>query len=343
MVITVKVLLAGFGNIGKGFVEHYLEARGVIERKYGVKVVIVGVVDSRGAAIKPEGFSSEELSKLLWYPRGAVSNFQPYGRPGMKVPEALEEVKPDVMVDATPSNYETGEPGVTNAFAALERGVNLVLANKSALALRFQEVMEAARGSGVKVMYKATVMAGTPFIDVLRWSLYGQEPLIVEGVFNGTTNYILNLVFDEGLSVEEALKRAQEEGYAEPDPSLDVDGWDPAAKAAIVASTLGCYMTVHDVDRRSLLSLTDAEVEEAKKRCARIRYVAHVDVARGVARVEPRIVDPSDPLYNLPGPLNAAKLRLWFDSTICITGPGAGRRVTAAALLSDVVAAVART
>ncbi len=333
----VRIGVAGFGNVGREFVRLLAERRGLLRDRYGFEPRLVFIADSRGWLGSPGGLDWGLVERALGAPRGGVSGLEG-GRPGGTVLEAVESIGVDVLVDATPSRYD--DPG--EAFSwwtrVLDAGGAVVAADKAPLATRCGELLGAPRGR--RLFYKATVMAGTPLIDVLRFGLAGRRVERVTGVLNGTTNYVLGLV-EKGYSLQEAVREAQERGYAEPDPSADLEGLDLAAKAAIVSCTLGAPVSVWDVERRAAVDEAAAErARRAAERGRRLRYVAVVEPGTGRAFVDLVEVGPGNPLYSLEGVMNAALIETVEAEPIYIQGPGAGPRATAAAMLSDLVEAV---
>ncbi len=332
----VRVLISGFGNVGRELVRLITEYREVLARQ-GVRISVVGIVDSRGALVSRQGIPEETLLQLLEVPRGGVSTFKD-GRPGLTTLGALDELEGvlDVLVEVTPSNYRDAEPALSHVKRALDVGVHVVSANKGPFALKYQELASAAERRGLYLGLKATVMAGTPLIELLRYGYTGRSVELVYGVLNSTTNYILNLMHG-GLSFPEALAKAQEDGYAEPDPSLDLEGWDPAAKISILSGVLGRHIPVHQVARVPLSPAVQELVEAEWP----VRYIARLDVERGAASVRPEPVKPGSPLARLQGARNGVHIVSDGGKTIYLEGTGGGPRPTALALLSD-VALIAR-
>ena len=332
----LRIGLAGFGNVGRAFARLLYERRVLLAGRLGLEPVLVFIADSRGFLGSPEGLPWSRVAEALEAPRGGVSGL-PDGRPGGGVEEAIEALGVDVLVDATPSRYDAPEAAEKWWRLVLSSGGAVVTADKAPLATRCGSLL-GAPGWRRRIFYKATVMAGTPLIDLLRWGMAGRMVERLTGVLNGTTNYVLGLA-EKGVGFEEAVRDAQEKGYAEPDPSADLEGLDLAAKAAIVSCTLGHPITIWDVERRGRV---DEEAfrraAEAAKRGNRLKYVAVVEPGRG-ARVELVEVPPSNPLHGLEGVLNAALIEPAEAEPIYIQGPGAGPLATAASLLADLAAA----
>ena len=333
---SVRVAVFGFGGVGRELARLLAFRGGEIERRYGIRFLVVAVADSRGAAVKPEGFTGYELLKLVEAHRGGVSN-TPWGRSGWSINEVYDEIVPDIHVEATPPDYSTGEPGLSHAFKAVRKGAHFVTANKAPLALKFWEIMEEASKNDVYVGYKATVMAGTPLVSMLR-GLRGYSIRRVEGILNATTNYILSLMEDKLVDLSDAVRIAVNDGVAEPDPRLDLEGWDAAAKIVIIANTLGIRLGLSDVNREPLnASLKD--VISAARRGFRLKYLAVLEGDGGGAWVGPGEVPRESFLGMARGVLNAVRIDVGVN-VISLSGKGGGVEVTAHALLSDMLEAV---
>ncbi|KSW11611.1 hypothetical protein CF15_01925 [Pyrodictium occultum] len=335
MAHTLRIGLAGFGNVGRAFTRMLAERQGLLAERYGLEPRLVFIADSRGFLGSSLGLDWGRVEAALRAPRGGLSRLE--GGFEGSVAEALERFDIDVLVDATPSRYDSPGEALSWYERVLSSGGAVVAADKAPLATSCSRLL---RGSwSRRVFYKATVMAGTPLIDVLRWGLAGRRVKRLQGVLNGTTNYVLGLA-EKGMSFEEAVREAQARGYAEPDPSADLEGHDLAAKAAIVSCTLGTPKTVFEVER---LNRVDEEAfrraAEAAARGKRLKYVALVEPGAGRAVVELVEVGPENPLYRVEGVYNAALIETAEAEPITLVGPGAGPSATASAMLSDLVSA----
>lgn len=278
---------------------------------------IAAVFDSRGGVANCRGFERDEVEKLLGAPRGGVA------QAGVGKPAALDEALRcgEVLVDVSPPNYSDGEPAISAYRKALRYGLSIVTANKAPLALYFSELYEKP------VFYKATVMAGTPVID-MALGLIGQRTSRIRGILNGTTNYILTRVDIDGLKFEEALEEAKARGYVEPDPAVDLEGLDAAAKLVILANTLGLRIGLADVRREPLKYLGP-----------RTKYVAEADFEARSASVRPAVLQPDDFLLQARYAVNAVEITTEVND-IRVLGRGAGRLETSLALLNDVLRAM---
>ncbi|NAZ33582.1 MAG: homoserine dehydrogenase [Pyrobaculum sp.] len=301
------ILLFGFGGVGRTYAE-------LLYERTGLK--LCAVFDSGGGVAKKDGFASDEVRQLLKTPRGAVA------KSGVGRAAALDEALDicQVVVDVSPPNYGTAEPALSLYRRALSRGLAVVTANKAPLALAFRELAHR------RLFYKATVMAGTPLVDLLM-GLPPQKVLRVRGILNGSTNYIMTRVYKDGVPFEKAVEEARELGILEPDPRLDLEGLDPAAKLVIIANTLGVPLALRDVVRRPLAPLGPVT-----------RYLATLDLEAGRASVEPARLAPDDPIH-VDYTMNAVEIVTEVNN-ILVKGKGAGRRETALVLLNDTLKAL---
>jgi len=335
-----RVLISGFGTVGRSLVRLLLDKKDLLSRR-DYELSVVGVVDSKGCALKEGGFSLRELQAMLELPRSGVSTFERYGYPGYTTVDALEALTPDILVEVTPSEYSLYSPALRHVEKALELGVHVVLANKAPLALMFRDIMMKAKKRDLQVKYKATVMAGTPVLDMIIYGLNVQAVCEVRGILNGTTNYILTLMHSKNMGFKEALRIAQEMGIAEADPSLDIEGWDPAAKLVILVNTItGGNLTVYDVEREPLWPGIESLMKSINMENAVIKYLCFAKIEDGkaeVLKVKPVALAPDDPLASVHKTYNGLLIRTEPDNEIFVRGKGAGGEETAFAILSDIL------
>ncbi|MDC4232842.1 homoserine dehydrogenase [Actinomyces sp. B33] len=239
------------------------------------------------------------------------------------------------------------EPARSHVLRALEQGISVITGNKALLAAHGPELYNAAAASGADLYYEAAVAGAIPVVYGLRESLAGDRITRIMGVVNGTTNFILDAMSAQGLSYEEALARAQELGYAEADPSADVDGLDAAAKCSILASlAFHSRVGLDDVAVEGIASITAEDIAEAAffNRTIKLLAIAErrigEDGAEGVAmRVHPALLPLDHPLASVDGAFNAILVEGEAAGRLMFYGQGAGGAPTASAVLSDLVAA----
>lgn len=242
---TVDLILVGLGNVHRQFL-HLLATRDeLLAQRYGLRLRVVGAADSRGAVSNADGLAPADL---LAHKRagGSAGDFLG-GVAGATALDLLAQVPAQVLLEASPVNLVDAQPSLSYLLAALERGMDVVLANKGPLALHYPLLRVAANAHGARMAFSATVCGGLPVVNVGVRDLVAAQVRRVEGVFNSTSNYILSQMA-AGADYAEALAEAQRRGIAETDPTLDVDGWDTANKLTIVANAvLGFPATVRDV------------------------------------------------------------------------------------------------
>ncbi len=235
------------------------------------------------------------------------------------------------------------EPARGLLLAAIGAGASVVTANKALLAQEGGTLYAAAEAAGVDLYYEAAVAGAIPIIRPLRESLVGDEVLAVKGIVNGTTNFILDKMHTAGESFAEVLAEAQALGYAEADPTADVEGFDAAAKAAILASlAFHSRVTLADVDREGISGVTLADVHAAEEMGCVIKLLADCTLSpdgRIAVGVHPTMVPLSHPLASIPGAYNAVFIESRNAGRLMFMGPGAGGQPTASAVMGDVVTA----
>lgn len=235
------------------------------------------------------------------------------------------------------------EPARSLLLAAIGAGASVVTANKALLAEDGGALYAAAEQSGVDIYFEAAVAGAIPIIRPLRESLVGDAVLAVKGIVNGTTNFILDRMHTAGESFAAVLAEAQALGYAEADPTADVEGFDAAAKAAILASlAFHSRVRLDDVDREGISQVTLADVSAAREMGCVIKLLANCTLSpdgRIAVGVHPTMVPTSHPLANIPGAYNAVVIESRDAGRLMFMGPGAGGQPTASAVMGDVVTA----
>lgn len=330
-----KIALAGCGNVGTALLEILHEKKDELREKYGFEYKVVLVSDlMKGVIMDPEGL---DLGAALESVR-ETRTFEKLPRAEGTFEELLERSGATVLAEGTPTNLKTGEPGLTHIRAALSRGISVTTTNKGPIALAFDELTELAKANGAQLSYEGVVMSGTPLIDMMKNGVAGCSVLKLEGILNGTTNFMLTKM-GEGMEYGAALAEAQALGYAEADPTGDVEGWDAAVKVSILAKILfGAGVPVDKVERTGITKVTPAQIEEAKNNGRAVKLIAGLDVGAQLrAYVEPKEIPASHPLASINGGTNAITVTTDNLGDVTLIGPGAGRKETGQALLSDMI------
>ncbi|AEB94392.1 homoserine dehydrogenase [Metallosphaera cuprina] len=302
--VSLRAMFLGYGNVGKAL-RKMIKERG---EKTGLNVKIEAVVNRSGIML-------EDSDNFIKNKEGGPI-------------DALNMTNPDVIIDVSSANYESGEPSLSLYREALSRGIHVVTANKAPLALRYGEIMDLAKKHSASVGFQATVMSGTPSINLLRL-MRGLKIVKIRGILNGTTNYILTRMH-QGLEYDQALKEAQALGYAETNPEHDVNGFDAAAKLTILTNfAMGLNLSIKDV--------VFSGIENIRKSSLKGKKVKLIAYSEGrFAKVSPEEITKEDPLYNVEGVMNALDIHSDIQEVV-IMGPGAGPQNAAFGLFSDIV------
>lgn len=300
----VSVALLGFGNVGRAFVR-YVEAN---SETSPMRINIRAVADSSGALFLDDDSSLESaiahkdsgLSLAAFAPEHLIADAHEFIR-------ALPSAGVSVLVETLPTDIATGEPALSLIKAALEQGTNVVTVDKGPVVHGLNELKEAAGKSGARLGYSGTT--GVTIPDEIT----GDRVLEIRGVLNGTTNYILTEMQQHHRSFDEVLATAQAEGIAEPDSSLDIEGWDTASKILILAKSLMQARTrLDEVPRIGIGPQTESLIEVARESGRVVRLVGRARIWQGRVRVSvaPKLIERDSPFYEVSGTSKAAAFRI---------------------------------
>jgi len=330
----MRIILVGFGVVGKGVAT-------ILARRYAEKVKdfsfnpkIVAIADIDGAVINPRGLKPEKLKEIRQrgYPISADPDF---GHPGISALDVIDSVEAEVVVEVTPVNIKDAEPALSHITTAFKTGKHVVTTNKGPLALAMPALTELADYNNVYLRFSGTVGGGTPMLEFAKRCLAGDKILAIKGILNGTTNYILTEMTQNRVTFQEALTNAQKLGYAEREPSMDIDGFDTACKVVILANwILNKKITLKDVDRIGIRDVSLQELDKASKKGNTIKLIGAID--ENGANVKPSEIPKSSALC-VSGVLNAITFFTEFAGEQTLVGRGAGGMETASAVLRDLL------
>ena len=312
----IRIGVIGFGTVGAGVVETLLKNSGLMARRTGVELVLTKVADldtttDRGVALPP-GILGPDAMALI------------------------ESPEVDVVVELV------GGTTIARKFVseALRRGKPVVTANKALLAFCGEELFQLARENGTEIYFEASVGGGIPCIKALREGLVANNVEAMYGILNGTCNYILTRMENEKADFSLVLEAAQKAGYAEANPSTDVDGYDTANKAAILASLVyGKWFTLDDVAVQGIRDVTLTDIEYASQLGYRIKLLATIrkNGEKVQLCVRPALVSKDSLLGNVSSVFNALWVKGDIVGATMYYGRGAGRAATASAVVADLV------
>lgn len=343
--MTLDLALVGFGNVGRRFARLLRERGDVLRDAHDLECRVVGIATRRhGWALDAHGIDAV----------AAADAVEAGGRLGPESGDGLAFIRdvagewrrsgpahPLVVVETTVLDVRSGQPAVDHVRAALAAGAHVVTANKGPVAFAYDELRQAAGAAGLHFLFEGAVMDGIPVFNLAGRTLPGVQVQGFRGVVNSTTNHIISAM-EDGRPFDEALAEMQAAGIAEADASLDVEGWDAAAKAAALANVLlGARTTPLAVQRVGIEGLDTAAVRDAVARGKRVKLVARGRrTAGGGARVSvgPEELPEGDLLAGLRGQQNAVVFETDLLEDVAIVQLGGGLTQTAYALVSDLAA-----
>lgn len=330
----MRIVLVGFGTVGQSLARILIKDRDWLLRNYGFDPQVTTIIDSRGGCRDDNGL---DLSRALTVKtqHGTVQKYHEETRGKRTGSLRIPEIEAEVLIETTPSNFKTGEPGLSNIKQGLSSGKHVVTTNKGPLAIAMSLLLELARHRGLQLRFSGTVGGGTPFLSLASKCLAGERIKEVKGILNGTTNYILNRMEEGPLSFQEAFKEAREKGYAEKNPDNDIEGMDTAAKILIISNwLLKKKLKLEDMRIAGISKITSRSIQKAMNAGSRIRLIGRLSGSQ--AYVQPEEIPMSSPLC-VRDTLNALTFATEHAGELTLIGPGAGGEETAGAIVRDLV------
>ena len=335
---TYRLALIGFGNVGQGLATILRDYGPTIAAQHGADYRIVAVNTARkGRVYNPDGLDPDQLLQNCGVNQRLDNITAPYT--GWTVEQVIRESNAEVIIEMTSSDLLTGQPATDYIRAAIAQDRHVVTTNKGPIGLFYPELSAMAAERGVRLGVEGTVMGGTPVLRVGRELLAAAGVERIQGILNGTTNYILTRMAD-GETYEAALREAQKKGYAEANPSADVDGYDAAIKIVILTNLLlGIPLKLENVEREGIGNLTTRDIVRAQQVGEVWKLVAWVERSPDMvkASVRPIRLPATHPLAGISGATNAVTFVTKLLGEVTIVGPGAGRVETGYAVLSDLL------
>ncbi|HEX4714406.1 MAG TPA: homoserine dehydrogenase [Ktedonobacteraceae bacterium] len=338
---VLRLSLAGFGVVGQGLVELLNRKQEYLRQTFELDVRLVGVGNGHhGFIYHEEGLNLPTLLDLGAQPGRPLVNYPGAHHHWGTILKGIEKTSAAILVEATSTNLRDAEPGLSHITTALRMSTHVVTANKGPGALAALDLLALARQQGVQLRMESTVMAGTPVLSTIREGMAGASIQSVHGILNGTTNYILTAMAG-GRAYDEVLAEAQAQGYAETDPTADVEGYDALAKTLILAALVfNQPLKPEQVARHGITAITPADLQQADHAGKRIKLLGSIQRVgdKLEASVALHSLPLADPLARIDGATNALVIQSDTLSQVTITGPGAGATQTAQGLLADIIA-----
>jgi homoserine dehydrogenase len=329
--------LIGFGNVGRALARLIEAKNPALHACYGLNISIMGIATANhGYAIDEHGLNISHALEAV--ERGSISSLHA----GPRIPDTrtfIQKTPADLFVEMSLLDPQTGQPATEHARLALRLSRHVVCANKGPVAFAYRELRELARRNGCGFLFESTVMDGVPVLGLVRETLPAIEVNRIRGILNSTTNSILTRM-EAGVGLSDALRKTQEIGIVETNPSYDVDGWDAAVKIVILANVLmDANLCPADVEREGIGGLTVADVQAAARNGQAIKLVCEAfregEAVR--ARVKPMALPLDDPLAQVRGTGNCVCLDTDMISRLSISEGEATPMTTAYGILVDIV------
>ena len=334
-----KLAIIGFGNVGQGLAQIISEKHEFLLQHFGVDITIVAVCDLlKGSVADPCGLDAQTLLESLDRDGDLRGIAAPHI--GWDAQETIANSGASVLVELAYTDLKTGEPAFSHVKQALNRQMHVSMTNKGPVALHFPELRKIAADNGVQMGIEGTVMSGTPSLYLGGEMLLAAGITRIQGILNGTTNYILSEM-ETGAEFKDALSQAQELGYAEADPTGDVEGHDAAAKVVILGNLfMGLSISYGDVDCTGISQLTQKDIELAKADNCRWKLIGTLEKTEQgyCASVRPEMLSNEHPLAPISGAVNAITYTTELLGDVTLIGPGAGRMETGYAVIEDILA-----
>ncbi len=336
--MKLRLALIGFGNVGQAFARLLISKKEWLKETYGLEVEVLAIsTRTRGSLMSKKAIDLHHVLGMLG--RGEIfkDSMTEYVR--LSPLEIIEACDANLMVELTTLNIDSGQPAIDHIRKALRRGMHVVTANKGPTAYAYDELSLLARSRDLQFRFEGTVMDGTPVFNLVKRTLPGCEIESIRGLLNSTSNFILTEM-SRGISFEEALDQAIKVGVAEADPSLDIDGWDAAAKITVLANVLmGARSTPKEVDRKGIRGINPESLRKAAASGMKYKLVARAEKANGEVEtcVRPELLKPEDLFGSVDGRSSAITLKTDLMGEISVVEHDPSIMQTAYAIYSDML------
>lgn len=340
----LKIAMLGFGNAGRAFAELILNKKEEIKRAYSCDIKVVAIATgSRGSLVNEAGVDLSKACKDM----ETLSRFDTNGADfsGMGSMEIADNVDYDVLIELTPLAIFSGQPAIDHIKAAFKRRRHAITANKGPIAWAFEDLRRLAAEQGVRFYYETTVMDGTPVFNLVDETLRLCRVTEVTGILNSTTNFILEELA-KGKDYDAVILEGKERGFVEADPSLDVEGWDAAAKTTALLNVLmGAGMTPDQIDRKGIEDITIEQIRDAEARGKVIKLLCRGIIENGkvIGRVAPEEIDKNELSATITGTSSVVSITTDLMGTVSIVEHDPGIEQTGYGVFSDLIRVITTT
>lgn len=329
-------MITGFGSVGWHVANLLARRKERYAETYNAEVKLIAVCKSHSGLYDPAGLSLAECKAFQANDLTSLDRHK--HSPNFTGPGFVPQAGVDVLIEAGPTNFVTGEPGSSYIRTALEHSIHAIALSKGALVLDYAGLADLAHTHGVMLKISGATAAALPTIDLLQYNLAGCEIQSVRGIFTGTTNFILSKMAEEQMSVTEAVSLAQQLGIAEPDPSFDIEGWDTACKLTILANAVfGTSLKLDDVSREGIGTVEPETLRACCEQKLVPKLVGKIErTLQGVfAQVGVEYLPLDHPLAQVRGTTKAIHVQTDVMGDFLVIGGKSDPQAAAAAALKD--------
>jgi len=341
--MMLPLCLIGFGSAGQAFCRMLLEQRDHVKSACGVDLQVVAIATrSKGTLFDPSGLNLKEVladgyeSKRLSHRQTVLSDVDPL--------TLIRQCGAKVMIELSTLSIEDGQPAISHIEAAFDSGMHVITGNKGPLAWAYARLKATADSKGLEFLHETTVMDGAPVFNLAKETLPGCKILGFKGILNSTTNFVLERM-EAGDDYDEALREAQRQGFAEADPSLDIDGWDAAAKtSALINVLMQGDSTPLTIDRTGIAAITTEDISAARDQGGKLKLICEGFLEDGIAkgRVEPVFVSSQDLFSTIDATTSVLCLHTDLMGEICMVERHPEIQQTAYGIFSDTLTLIRR-
>ena len=330
--------LIGFGGVGQALIKLLIEKESYLLQQYNLKINVKYIIKSNGGIYNASGINLSEILKVIDENINITCHNE--WKDNLNINDIIDNDDIDTLVELTSTNIETGEPGLTHIRKSLENNINVVTGNKGPILLDYKKLKVLADNNNVELKVGCTTGGALPSINGGIYDIAGSKIQSIEGVLNGTTNYILSKMANDNVDYKEALLEAQKVGIAESDPSLDVLGYDTASKIIILSNVLmNSDLKLEDLKINGIEEVRLDNIEKAKVRGNKIKLIGKVYKKDNLVKgyVTPIEIDENHPLYCVDYKNKGIYYKTDTLGDISIIGGASGTMNAAASILRDII------
>lgn len=330
--------LIGFGGVGQALIKLLIDKESYLLQQYNLKINVKYIIKSNGGIYNASGINLSEILKVIDENINITCHNE--WKDNLNINDIIDNNDIDTLVELTSTNIETGEPGLTHIRKSLENNINVVTGNKGPILLDYKKLKVLADNNNVELKVGCTTGGALPSINGGIYDIAGSKIQSIEGVLNGTTNYILSKMANDNVDYKEALLEAQKVGIAESDPSLDVLGYDTASKIIILSNVLmNSDLKLEDLKINGIEEVRLDSIEKAKVRGNKIKLIGKVYKKDNLVKgyVTPIEIDENHPLYCVDYKNKGIYYKTDTLGDISIIGGASGTMNAAASILRDII------